>query len=418
MCEPRLDQIDEESTPLLSSASDPEDGNYDCDRLGDKCSKWSCFYVFCFLSGQYIDVDAKKTCFKTVVAWLGFLFFLFQFIFYLGHVGTAVAVEVCRIGNFNNYTTNCSLPNVYWKFSTAVTVGTLAAFLSYAFFTIIILVPVNGILTCCCKSENSCKSDSVFCNACSKDHRKAFKTGALSPFNDSNESSKLSTAETRCFFINYAIVWVLYVSSFGSSLWFAFAAYYNYDNHQPIYNLGSCWISKLNVAKIFLHFSTAFCAIHSCFIFSKIVNKVTNKLKTLARDMDRVDFAGENAIKQVGNDEKLNVLFRSNDKEKIDRARFYWLQEMDKKFIQQVKPTLNLLGVWFLVHWVMYALTTVLLTAFVLQNVLDIARNRIKSMMDHLMPISDIDLPYLFYLVFFTLVHAYLFLYCPYKIYK
>ena len=105
------------------------------------------------------------------------------------------------------------------------------------------------------------------------------------------------------------------------------------------------------------------------------------------------------------------MLFRSNDKEKIDRARFYWLQEMDKKFIQQVKPTLNLLGVWFLVHWVMYALTTVLLTAFVLQNVLDIARNRIKSMMDHLMPISDIDLPYLFYLVFFTLVHAYLFLY-------
>ena len=343
-----------------------------------------------------------------------------------------MAVEVCRIGNFgsttDNGTTNCSLPNVYWKFSTAVTVGTLAAFLSYAFFTIIILMPVNGFFpycfkcgndddtySCCCGNNDDICSccgniDCVVCNACSNAHNNAFKNGTLSPFSDSNESSKMSAAETICFFINYVIVWLLYICSFGSSIWFAFAAYYTNNDHQPLYNLDSCWISKLNVTKIILHIFAAFCAIHSCFIFSKIVNKVTNKLNKLARDMDHVDFAEVTDIEQEINDMKIIELLESNDKEKINRARFYWLQKMDKDFIKEVKPTLDLLGVWFLVHWVMYALTTVLLTAFVLENILDIARIRINSI-DHLMPNPNIELPYILYLVFFTLIHAYLFLY-------
>ena len=195
---------------------------------------------------------------------------------------------------------------------------------------------------------------------------------------------------------------ILYICSFGSSLWFAFAVYYKYNNHQPIYNLDSCWISKLNIAKIVLHFSVGFCTIHSCFIFSKIVYKVTNKLNKLAVDMDQVDFAGENAIQQLGNNGIINELFQSNDKEKVDRGRYFWLQKMDRDFIQEVKPTLDLLGVWFIIHWVMYGLTTVLLTAFILQ---DIAQNGIQSM-DHLLP-KNLEWPYLFYLFFFTVFHTY-----------
>ena len=216
----------------------------------------------------------------------------------------------------------------------------------------------------------------------------------------------MSATETICFFINYIIMLILYICSFGSSLWFAFAVYHKYNNHQPLYNLNSCWISKLNITKIVFHFSVGFCTIHSCFIFSKIVYKVTNKLNKLAVDMDQVDFAGENAIQQLGNNGIINELFQSNDKEKVDRGRYFWLQKMDRDFIQEVKPTLDLLGVWFIIHWVMYGLTTVLLTAFILQ---DIAQNGIQSM-DHLLP-KNLEWPYLFYLFFFTVFHAYLFLY-------
>ena len=305
MCVPRLDLENEESIPLLSSASDREDGNYYRKKSVNKCA-WSCFYLFCFLSGQFINVDITKSGFKKIISVAGLILFGIQFILYLGHVVTAVTVKVCRIGNISdtintsNGTINCALPHVHWKFSTAVTVGAFAAFFSYCFFTIIILMPVNGIFPCFskCGRRRTCYSACVFCNACSNAHRKAFKNGTLSPFNDSNESSNMSATETICFFINYIIMLILYICSFGSSLWFAFAVYYKYNNHQPIYNLDSCWISKLNIAKIVLHFSVGFCTIHSCFIFSKIVYKVTNKLNKLAVDMDQVDFAGENAIQQ------------------------------------------------------------------------------------------------------------------------
>ena len=112
----------------------------------------------------------------------------------------------------------------------------------------------------------------------------------------------------------------------------------------------------------------------------------------------------------VENDERIAQLFQSGNIEKINRGRFYWLQKMDKDFIKEIKPTLDLFGVWFLVHWVMYALTTVLLTAFVLENILQVASNDISSMDNNLLP-SGLDLPFILYLSFFTLFHAYLFLY-------
>ena len=152
--------------------------------------RWSLFYFFCFLSGQYINVDFTKF-FKKFVSVAGLILFGIQFLFYLGHVGTAVAVEACRIGNINtsnstftencttscpangtvinsttsctndciascmingltNYTTNCTinctLPQEHWKFSTAITIGSIASFLSYSLMTCWILIPVNVIL--------------------------------------------------------------------------------------------------------------------------------------------------------------------------------------------------------------------------------------------------------------------------------
>ena len=206
---------------------------------------------------------------------------------YIGHVGTGVAVEYIRIRNISLI--NCTLPHVHWKFSTTITVGTFAAFFSYSFLTILILMPVNGLCLCfrkqrCCR--HTCNT--LFCNACSTAHWKSFKNGVLSPFYDT-DSDKLSAAETKPFFINYFIAYILFSCSFSSSIIFTHSVY---DRSYPHYN-SSCWISRLNIAKVVLHFSTELCAIQSCFIFSKVVYKVTNKLKSLASEMDRVDFAGE-----------------------------------------------------------------------------------------------------------------------------
>ena len=182
---------------------------------------------------------------------------------------------------------------------------------------------------------------------------------------------------------------------------------------------------------IFLQLSSHFCAIQSCFIFSKIVYKVTNKLNRLATDMEQVNFQYENRataarVPIVENDADLANLINSDDREEVDRGRYYWLQKLDQNFIQQVKPILDLFGVWFIFHWTLYALTTVLLSAFIIQIITEFLQYNLKSV-NSFLPNGEADTkaPYVLYVVFFTLVHAYLFLYpcccdcyCPCEIDK
>ncbi len=99
-------------------------------------------------------------------------------------------------------------------------------------------------------------------------------------------------------------------------------------------------------------------------------------------------------------------------KEKVDRENFHQLQKIDKEFIDQVKSTLHLFGVWFIFHWTLYALTTVLLSAFIIEIIITIIQNDLNSAHSYL-PDGEADTraPYILYVVFFTLVHGYLFLY-------
>ena len=64
---------------------------------------------------------------------------------------------------------------------------------------------------------------------------------------------------------------------------------------------------------------------------------------------------------------------------------------MDQNFINQVKPILELLGIcfvlgiWFDFHWALYALKTVLLSAFIVENIIDILKFDLQSV-DDLLP--------------------------------
>ena len=234
----------------------------------------------------------------------------------------------------------------------------------------------------------------------------------MSPYNDVDESSKLSTRQTCYFYTNYAVVILLFICSF--------VFYIVYAASCTIYDQGYCWIDSLYLTMIFLQLSSQFCAIQSCFIFSKVVYKVTNKLKKVAKVMSCVNFTGlVNEDSQVL--AELETLFpeknesdyrdikellqtkiqESNSEfgkflqlEKIDRGRYYLLQKMDQNFINQVKPILELLGILrfsalrrtahslFVFHWTLYALTTVLLSAFIVEIIVDILKFDFQSVDD------------------------------------
>ena len=387
------------------------------------------FYIFCFISGQFIftEEQLKESKIKKVFSGLGLVLFFSQVCIYFGHVGTAIAVEGCRIGNVSFTTnmnstdlneSNCLLPQEHWKFSTAITLGTIAAFLSYGSITFYILIPAVECCTCCI-----CKC---------KDRKKAFQN--LSPFGD-DESSKLSDKEARYFFANYIILIGLFVCSFVSSIVYA----------DSVYNHDYCSINALNVARIALHLTSQFCAIQSCFIFSNVVYKVTKKLDRLVTVMDEVnqdraelnDKSGKlgllinmsddhteeiDHIKKLlqsevdSDDHSIDPIKKmlQSDKDEVDlgRGRYYWLKKIDQDFSTTVKPTLRLFGYWFVFHWIMYALTTILLSAVIVEIIIDIVGYDIQSV-DKLIPDTDAEIKasYILYVVFFTLVHAYLFLY-------
>ena len=415
---------------------------------------WRLFYLFCFLAGQYINFEIIKkpsgspsrlpespsrslessdssespsrslessdssespsrsleppsespsespsgfSC-KKLVSVIALIPFVGQVIVYFGYVGTALAVEVCTIANINctNSTGNgssiCMLPQEHWKFTTAITISTIAAFFSYSLMTFFVLIPVNSI--------RCCSSKCCYSNGCCTTYGKALRDSALSPYNDDDKSSELSAEQTCYFFTNYLFVILLFLCSFVSSFIYV----------RSVYNQGSCRVNGLYLAMIVLHLSSQFCAVHSCFIFSKIIYKVTNLLQKLAIDMNQVNFQEQRkttAAREIENDKELKELVEVEDNKNVDRGRYHWLLKIDQDFIKQVKPVLELFGLWFIFHWTLYALTTVLLSAFIIQIIIEVLQ--FKSV-DRFLPNGEAA-PYVLYVVFFTLVHAYLFLY-------
>ena len=127
--------------------------------------------------------------------------------------------------------------------------------------------------------------------------------------------------------------------------------------------------------------------------------------------MDQIN--KETAIR-VPSEGNIAELINAYDKGKewIDREHFSELLKFDRAFIEKVKRTLDFFGIWFVFHWTLYALTTVLLSAFIVENIIEVLQYDFRSV-DDLLPNSEVRTraPYCVYVVFFTLVHAYLFLY-------
>ena len=242
----------------------------------------------------------------------------------------------------------------------------------------------------------------------------------------------MSAKETAYFFINYLVVLVLFLCSCVTSLYYV-STVHSY-----------CWITAVYVTMIVLQLVSHFSAIQSCFIFSKIVYKITKKLdKTgdeICEKAEKMTTAQSSDCKQTlsqtyshaknptkstsskseSNSPQSSAIVQALScavpclvhKEKVDRENFHQLQKIDKEFIDRVKSILYLFGVWFIFHWSFYALTTVLLSAFIIEIIIKIIQNDLNSAHSYL-PDGEAETraPYILYVLFFTLVNGYLFLY-------
>ena len=402
------------------------------------------FTFLCWLCGLYFGNNIVF-CGININNWLvticQFLTFVVMFLVCMCHFAVAIALEVCRITNSSCVlidTDNCTLPHEYWKISAAVTLSTFAASLSYILMTVFILIPANKFRTCCQSDDQN-----ILHQICCTTVRKLFKDkGAfLSPFNVCMDDG-LTRAQRVCFFFNY--LFSLSVFAIYTTASIVYAGLVDSKFH--------CMINDFNLAWYVLHAIFHFCAIHSCFIFSKVIYIATNKLEQLLTEFDKVNESctpincnqgepstsdqaepstsdqGEPSTSDQGEpstsincdqlkrympeSDQIKEMLESGNEAERNNGQYYLLQNIYLDFVKQVKPTLDLLGYWFIAHWLLHALTTVLLSAVVVELVVHPLQYKMIEV-DKIINIEDDGLKaaYLVYLIFFALEHAYLFVY-------
>ena len=410
-----------------STIGSQEDGNNTKSKSNGMMCFFNClFYSFCFLSGQYIcdkvhNNTKKPTKWNTFILVTGFFLFVGQSCAYLVHITLNILLEICRVQNvsyctqsLSNQSFNCTVTHEYWKFVASILTSTFAASVSYVLMTVLILIPVYS---CCCRfctvlnKKKDGKSPVYncclrYCTALNKELRYG---KSFCPFHDGDHRSiVLTSKQALCFYFNYFLsLLLLGLCILASLIYGSLVAV-----EKP------CLAVAINFTSLVLYLLSQFCSTQSIFIFSRIVYIITGQLTQLMEILDKVNVAKITLFKKNGNELEQYMHFQIDDTNRVDlrnlpdenMGRYYLLQNIDQEFIKQVKPILRLFGIWFLFHWILNALTTVLLSAVILELVINPLQY--KSI-DHVVPVEDAGHKtlYILFMIFFTLGHSYQFIY-------
>ena len=408
-----IQEESDERTPLLPQHVDSQGGERHNWSQRMICFFNSLFYVFCFFSGQYMCDEVQNhanesTKWSTFLMVTGFMVFVGQSCAYLVHITFNVLLEVCRVQNVSYCTPsyiengrfNCTLTHAYWKFIASILTSTFAASASYFLMTVLILIPVYSCCRRCCNAPSRC------CNALNRCCNALGRYGeSFCPFHDGDHRSiALTSEQATYFYFNYVLNLLLLLLCGLVSLSYG--------------SLGAekkpCLIVAIDLASLVLYLISQFCSIQSVFIFSRIVYIITGQLTQLMEKLDRVNVAKEILV-QGTNGLEPYMCFEDTDIENLlqideNMGRYYLLQNIDREFIKRVKLILDLLGIWFLFHWILNALTTVLLSAIILELVVNPLQYK---PLDNVVPVEDAGRKalFIFFMLFFTLVHTYQFIY-------
>lgn len=115
-------------------------------------------------------------------------------------------------------------------------------------------------------------------------------------------------------------------------------------------------------------FVSWFCAILSCFIFSKLAHTISNKcVNDLFQHLKEVNKMGIKKDIYATLNEKfgLNMSQRDTDKNTF----FEVMKDLDREYAKVMKNSLECYGAWFAIHWLSYTVTAFLAIAYFIQHV-------------------------------------------------
>ena len=281
--------------------------------------------------------------------------------------------------NLTNYTANASsfgappaesmLQYDDWQ-KAVFTTATVSGLFSYYLMVILVLCPLYGVCNPC--SEMVCNRVASIWKRCgeSEAQSSAIRETPLNPFVDSNEFKISTLLGPRQSFYFHLIFWaniILFAASVV--VFFKIVANRIYSKNPLLHGL--------DIAGLATQFGSQFCAILSCFIFSKVVYAVSSrclKMKEIFAWVNRDAYAN-----RLSWDTFLNYLVNQhyltdNDVAKIAESgtpHLTTLKKLDTWYVKKVKSSINPYGTWFAVHWILYTLTAFMSISYFAEAIIE-----------------------------------------------
>ena len=116
-------------------------------------------------------------------------------------------------------------------------------------------------------------------------------------------------------------------------------------------------ILKYEKAVFVTYTYSLFCTLASCFLFSKLAYGIQKKYMGIADYLEHVDITNDER------DQKIHRYLKNvYSPDRVDFVQFpvklYYLQERFKHINRVAKSTLKLFELWFLVHWILYIVSS------------------------------------------------------------
>ena len=205
--------------------------------------------------------------------------------FSYGHHNTTSADEDL----LSSALTDTAPVHVNWN-NAVITSATFAGWSSYLMMTFLILLPINSNLRSCFSfTKNGIDRNKVtsFCNSFLKIFcttlRRAFREEEiLSPFDDTDNelsSTRLKPLQAAYFYFVYIFNLLLYLTNLGL---LSVIMHFRISSSDLVqYYLDS--------SGLIFQMSSQFCAVQSCFIFSKVAYMVSTQLDQLVNEFEKVN---------------------------------------------------------------------------------------------------------------------------------
>ena len=255
-----------------------------------------------------------------------------------------------------------------WK-KVVFTTATVSGLLSYYLMVILVLCTLYGACSPC--SRSVCECVAWIWRKCGEGEARSSAVGEtpLNPFVDSNKSVTSTSLEPRQSFYFHFIFWA------NLTLFFASVGVFITIVRDSIGSKNHL-LYGLDIAGLVTQFGSQFCAILSCFIFSKVVYAVSSRCSEMKNIFARV-----NEVNMTEWNTFLDGLVNSNQhyltRIDIDRIaesgtpRLTTLKKLDTWYVNKVKNSIDPYGTWFAVHWILYTLTAFMSISYFAEAIME-----------------------------------------------